>query len=216
MDEHARTETQLLFAQSGKGVVNRRAVILALVTDHLDTLGRMERWRSVLLPLKKERSATEVQVTDHLDTLGRMERWRSVLLPLKKERSATEVQSRAEQSRAEQSRAEQSRAEQSRAEQSRAEQSRAEQSRAEEKRGEQRRAEERRGEQPVPIAVLPVWRLSIGSYFIDSEYFRISVVLTQADYSSQLAWNGSSHQPAAALFFTAESQSVLVLYEYVP
>ncbi|EFJ39530.1 hypothetical protein VOLCADRAFT_108600 [Volvox carteri f. nagariensis] len=62
------------------------------VTDHLDTLGRMERWRSVLLPLKKERLATEVQVTDHLDTLGRMERWRSVLLPLKKERLATEVQ----------------------------------------------------------------------------------------------------------------------------
>ncbi|EFJ52257.1 hypothetical protein VOLCADRAFT_87249 [Volvox carteri f. nagariensis] len=32
------------------------------VTDHLDTLGRMERWRSVLLPLKKQRLATEVQM----------------------------------------------------------------------------------------------------------------------------------------------------------
>ncbi|EFJ41907.1 hypothetical protein VOLCADRAFT_107526 [Volvox carteri f. nagariensis] len=31
------------------------------VTDHLDTLGRMERWRSVLLPLNKQRLATEVQ-----------------------------------------------------------------------------------------------------------------------------------------------------------
>ncbi|EFJ41918.1 hypothetical protein VOLCADRAFT_107476 [Volvox carteri f. nagariensis] len=34
--------------------------------------------------------------------------------------------------------------------------------------------------------------------------------------NSLLAWNGSSHKPAAALFFTAESHSVLVLYEYVP
>ncbi|EFJ39207.1 hypothetical protein VOLCADRAFT_101244 [Volvox carteri f. nagariensis] len=41
------------------------------VTDHLDTLGRMERWRSVLLPLKKQRLATEVQST----TLDMVKQW---------------------------------------------------------------------------------------------------------------------------------------------